>query len=171
MSGDRLTKSMHSEWEVAPGLPFEWGADPDLWLYRDRTMALLYRFSRLSTEAGRLPSILGQEFFRNQITSYNLSSFEDVVIFVHDIERSIAQLDTFSQELIERIALQGFSQEEAARLTGSSRRTVVRRYPEALDQLSEIFLKAGILQPFAKPSRTASVACQEVEFAALAVTM
>jgi hypothetical protein len=76
---------MASEWEGAPGMPFEWGSNPDLWLYRDRTLGLLYRYFKLSMEAGRLPSILGQEFFRNQITSYSVSSFEDVVIFVHDV--------------------------------------------------------------------------------------
>src|SRR6516165_10165417 len=61
-----------SEREGVPGLPFEWGADPNLWLYRNRTLAMLYRFFRLSMEVGRLPSILGQEFFRNQVTSYHI---------------------------------------------------------------------------------------------------
>ena len=34
---------MASEWQQAPGLPFEWGVDPNLWLYRDRTLAILRR--------------------------------------------------------------------------------------------------------------------------------
>jgi len=34
---------------------YNYGADPDLWLYRDRTVAILKRYSRLSIEAGRLP--------------------------------------------------------------------------------------------------------------------
>ena len=52
----------------------EWspGENPDLWLYRDRTVALLRRYSRLSIEAGRLPSLLGREFFRTHVTSYRL---------------------------------------------------------------------------------------------------
>jgi DNA-directed RNA polymerase specialized sigma24 family protein len=170
MSADGLT-IMASEWEGAPGLPFEWGADPDLWLYRDRTLALLYRFFKLSVEAGRLPSILGQEFFRNQITSYNLSSFEDVVIFVHDIERCIGKLDRFSQDLIGRVALQGYSQEEAARLLGCSRRTAARRFPEALDELSEIFLKVGILLRVPAPPEIDPEACQEGENDEFSVTM
>jgi DNA-directed RNA polymerase specialized sigma24 family protein len=165
------TTTMASEWETAPGLPWQWGTNPDLWLYRDRTLALLYRFFKLSMEAGRLPSMLGQEFFRTQITSYNLSSFEDVVIFVHDIERCIGRLDPFSQDLIGRIVFQGFSQEETARLTGCSRRTVVRRYPEALDQLSEIFLKVGILLPFPVVSQRNREACQAPEETEMAVTM
>ncbi len=43
-------------------LPWDDGADPDLWLYRDRTLALLKRYMRLSVEVGRLPSLLGREF-------------------------------------------------------------------------------------------------------------
>jgi len=115
----------------------------------------------MSVETGRLPSILGQEFFRSHITSYNLSSFEDVVIFVHDVERCIERLDGFSKKLIARIALEGFTQEEAARLIGCSRRTVTRRYPEALDQLSEIFLRVGVLRPFPAVAGHDPQSCQE----------
>jgi hypothetical protein len=61
------------------------GRNPDLWLYRHRTEALLQRFLRMSMETGKLPSILGQQFFRSHVTSYRASSFEDVVIFVHDV--------------------------------------------------------------------------------------
>src|SRR5579872_4845068 len=39
------------------------GVNPDLWLYRDRTVALLRRYMRLSIEVGRMPSLLGREFF------------------------------------------------------------------------------------------------------------
>jgi hypothetical protein len=114
-------------------------------------------------EAGRLPSILGQEFFRNQVTSYHVSSFEDVVIFVHDVERCIDRLNPVSKDLIGRIALQGYSQDEAARLIGCSRRTVGRRFPEALDELSEIFLRVGILTAIADPPQHDPEACQEGE--------
>jgi len=160
-----------SEWEGAPGLPFEWGADPNLWLYRNRTLGLLHRFFRLSMEAGRVPSILGQECFRNQITSYHVSSFEDVVIFVHDVERCIEQLDAVSKDLIGRIALQGYSQDETARLIGCSRRTVLRRFPEALDELSEIFMRVGILTAIADPPQHDPEACQEGEEGEITVTM
>lgn len=39
-------------------------SDPDLWLYRERTTALLRRYLRISIEVGRLPSLLGRELFR-----------------------------------------------------------------------------------------------------------
>ena len=37
--------------------------DPDIWLYRQRTVGLLKRYLRMSVEVGRLPSLLGREFF------------------------------------------------------------------------------------------------------------
>ena len=51
----------------------------------------------MSVEVGRLPSILGSEFFRTHVTSYSVSSFEDAVIFVHDVERCVAKLDRLSE--------------------------------------------------------------------------
>ena len=137
------------------------GRNPDLCFYRKRTEAILRRYFRMSVEVGRLPSILGQEFFRSKVTSYSVSSFEDVVIFVHDVERSLAKLDRLAQDLIARVVLQGFSYEESARLLGCSRRTVERNMPDAVDQLSEIFLAVGILKPLA--NATAEEACQEAE--------
>jgi DNA-directed RNA polymerase specialized sigma24 family protein len=121
------------------------GNNPDMWLYRDCTVALLKRYMRLSVEVGRLPSLLGREFFRTRVTSHQASTFEDSVIFVHDVERSLERLDGFDQELIVKMVLQEYSQDETARLLGCWRRTVGRRYSEALDQLSEIFLEGGLL--------------------------
>ena len=68
------------------------GANPDLWIYRRRTEAILRKFFRMSVEVGRLPSILESEFFRTHVTSYSVSSFEDAVIFVHDVERCVSKL-------------------------------------------------------------------------------
>jgi DNA-directed RNA polymerase specialized sigma24 family protein len=67
------------------------------------------------------------------------------VIFVYDVERSLEKLDPFEQRLIATLALQDYSQEQAARLLSCGRRTVVRRYPQALDNLSGIFLEVNIL--------------------------
>jgi DNA-directed RNA polymerase specialized sigma24 family protein len=121
------------------------GTDPDLWLYRERTVGMLRRYLRISIEVGRLPSLLGREFFRTRVTSYRVSTFEDAVIFVHDVERSLDRLDAFERKLIGRIVLQEYTQEEAARLLQCGRRTVGRRFPEALDRLSEDFLAGGLL--------------------------
>ena len=121
------------------------GHDPDLWLYRERTLGLLRRYQRLSVEVGRLPSLLGREFFRTRVTSYHAGTFEDAVIFVHDVARSLEQLGEFERKLIAKIALQDYTQNETARVLGCWRRTVGRRFPEALDRVTEIFLDSGLL--------------------------
>lgn len=123
------------------------GANPDLWLYRDRTIAILRRFLHLSLETGRLPSLLGKEFFRAKVTSYRMVTFEDAVIFVHDVERCLELLDEFSRQLIARITLQEYTHEEAAPLLHCCSKTIQRLYPEVLDHLSEIFLAVGLLRP------------------------
>ena len=139
------------------------GRNPELCLYRDRTTAILRKFFRMSVEMGRLPSILGQEFFRTHVTSYGISSFEDTVIFVHDVERCLGRLDKLAQQLIARVILQGFSYDEAAGLLGCCRKTVHRRLPDALDQLSEIFLAVGLVKPMRAPAAAVEEACQEGE--------
>jgi DNA-directed RNA polymerase specialized sigma24 family protein len=165
-----IAASVHDS-EFAIGLPWDWGEDPDLWLYRDRTTAILLRYLRLSVETGRLPSVLGREFFRTHVTSHNLSSFEDVVIFVHDIERCISRLEPLSARLIAKISLQGFSCEEVARLEGCSRWTVLRKYRDAIDQLSEILLKTGILRRLQPLPDDDEESCQEAESDENLVTM
>lgn len=155
-----LAASIDSDW-----IDEQWdsGGNPDLWIYRKRTEKILRKYFRMSVEVGRLPSILGSEFFRMQVTSYSVSTFEDAVIFVHDVERCVAKLDELSQELIARVILQGFSQEETARLLGCNRRTVERNVPDAVDRLSEIFLAAGILEPLEGPRESDENSCQEGE--------
>ena len=46
-------------------------------IYRGRTVAMLRRYMRYSMETGRLPSLLGREFFRAKVTSYTVVTFED----------------------------------------------------------------------------------------------
>jgi hypothetical protein len=137
------------------------GSDPDLWLYRDRTVALLRRYMRLSIEVGRMPSLLGREFFRTRVTSYKASTFEDSVIFVHDVERSLEELSEFEKKLIAKIVLQQYSKEEAGRLLGCGYRTVERLFPETLDRVSEILLNRGILTGLPRTKREVPKTCQE----------
>jgi hypothetical protein len=82
----------------------------DLWLYRERTIALLRRYLRISIEVGRLPSLLGRELFRSKVTSYRMSSFEDAVIFVYDVESAIAHLSKFRQQLVTTIIFHDYTQ-------------------------------------------------------------
>src|SRR5271170_5905589 len=143
--------------EVAPGL------DPDLRLYRKRTVGLLRRYMRLSIEVGRLPSLLGREFFRTRVTSYRASTFEDSVILVHDVEVCLGFLDVVDRTLIGMIVMQDHSQEETAMLLQCTRRTIVRRYGEALDRMSAIFLKRNVLARLPVQKSISEKACQEGE--------
>jgi hypothetical protein len=141
--------------------PYIPGSDPDLWLYRDRTLGMLRRYNRLSIEVGRLPSLLGREFFRSKVTSYRAGTFEDAVIFVHDVARGLAKLGSFDHTLIARIVLQDYTHNETARLLGCWRRTVGRRFPEAVDQLTDIFLEAGLLVRLPAADVAREKICQE----------
>ncbi len=104
--------------------------------YRRYTEAILRRYVCMSMEAGRAPSLLGREMFRGKVTSYRVHSFEDVVIFVHDVEKCLAKLDIEQRQIVERVALQEYTHREAARLLGLGLNTVVRQYARAVDLLS-----------------------------------
>jgi DNA-directed RNA polymerase specialized sigma24 family protein len=124
--------------------------DGSLWLYRDRTIALLRRYFRLSLQVGRLPSLLGREIlqFRAPVSDYGASTFEDAVIFVHDIERCLDKLEPLDHDLIVLIVLEERTQVEAARIVHSTHRTIARIFPAAVDRISKIFLEHGILREF-----------------------
>jgi len=117
-----------------------------MWQYRSRTTALLRRYRRASVEIGRLPSLLGREFFRSRVTSYSMASFEDMVIFVTDMEQAIDKLDPLAKTLLAMNVLEEYSIDEVARLQRVPRRTVVRLLQETLDHLSRILLAGGLLE-------------------------
>lgn len=96
-------------------------------------------------EMGRSPSLLGNFVFRGRVSTYRVRSFEDAIIFVFDVEKCLKRLDAGAQQLIARVALQEYTQGEAAELTGQSIRTVVRKYADALDTLTAIFLEVDLL--------------------------
>ncbi len=91
--------------------------------------------------------MLGQEMFRGKVTNYKVHGFDDVVIFVHDVEHCLKGMTLVQQHLLQRIALQGYTQGEAAALLGVSLRTLIRRYNAALDELTRLFLRRKMLQP------------------------
>jgi len=118
----------------------------DMWPYRDRTVALLKRYARASVEVGRLPSLLGRECFRARVSSYPMTSFEDIVIFVHDMDTALGRLNPFQQRLIAMNVLEEYSLPEVARLLPCPLRTVEREVPDALDLLSRAFLESGLIK-------------------------
>jgi DNA-directed RNA polymerase specialized sigma24 family protein len=117
----------------------------NLWLYRKKTTALLQRYMRWSLEAGRVPSLLGREFFRATISAQSTTTFEARVIFIHDVEGCLNRLQDFDRQMIARLILQEYDHEAAARILQCDRRTIERRLPELIDELSEAFLKEDLL--------------------------
>ena len=117
----------------------------DLWPYRSRTTALLRRYARASVEVGRLPSLLGGEIFRTRLTSYSMKNFEDVVIFVADMEHSLNLLSPFDKKVLAMSVLEEYSVPEVSRFLGFSQRTIERQLQVALDELSRILLNRGLL--------------------------
>jgi hypothetical protein len=114
--------------------------------YRGRTIAMLRRYMRYSIETGRMPSLLGREIFRAKVTSYTVVTFEDRVIFVHDMEKCLERLDEFSRQLIARHVLQEHDLEATGRLLQCTERTVRTYIPIVLDVLSEILVEVGLLE-------------------------
>jgi len=118
---------------------------PHACLYRGQCVALLRRYFTLSVEAGRMPSLLGREFFRAKVTSCRIMTFEDIVIFCHDVERCLDRLGPVEKEFIRRLVFQEYTQEETCRMLGCTRPTLRERYHDGLDMLSEMFLEARML--------------------------
>lgn len=153
--------------ESTGSIMFDPGENPELCLYRHRTIALLRRYMRLALDTGRLPSVLGKEIFRSKVSSYRMSTFEDAVIFVHDIDRCLDDLDRMSQTLIARIVLEEYTQEEVGAMLNCCSKTIQRELSEALDRLSQIFLRKGVLRPQNRPRPKT---CQEAENAKIVVS-
>lgn len=127
----------------------------ELAFYRKYTEALLRRYLRVSMEIGRVPSVMGRELFRGNVSHYKAEGFEDAVILCVDIERCLAKLSKSHQRLINRIALQGYTLQEGAPLLGLDFRRCHEQYGVALDRLTELFLAGRILEPLKS--------CQDVE--------
>jgi len=136
--------SLMGQAELPPSVVFG-EAEMELWPYRRRTIALLRRYSRASVEVGRLPSLLGREFFRSRVTSYTMRNFEDVVIFVTDMERAIKKLTPLEKKLLGMYVLEEYTVPEVSRLLGRNQRMVERFIQDALDQLSRILLAGGLM--------------------------
>lgn len=119
----------------------------ELAFYRKYTEAMVRRYLRLSLAAGRVPSLMGREMFRGHVTSYRMHSFEDAVIFCHDMESCLKRLSPVEQELVRRVTMQEYSQGEAAAAMGLSLRSVVRQYGAALDRLTRMLLDGRLLEP------------------------
>ena len=119
--------------------------DANLAFYRKHTESLLRRYLYASMQVGRAPSVLSDPVARGWASSRPIRTFEDAVIFVLDIETCLNKLDLLDREIISRIALQEYTQFEAASMLGISARAITYKYTDAIDRLTENVLDAGIL--------------------------
>jgi hypothetical protein len=119
---------------------------PEIVCYRGQTFAIMRHFFEISSQLGRLPSLLGREFFRARVTHHAIPSFEDQAVFVRDVELCFARLSEPHAEMITLVALYSFSRDEVAAMLRASKTWVNYRIAEALDALSEIFLHADLLR-------------------------
>jgi hypothetical protein len=122
-------------------------ASANLPAYRSYTRALLRRYFRMAVDIGRLPSILGGLCFRARVSSYRLHTFEDAVIFVHDIERVFERIPRPAMEIIAGVVLLDYSIPEAALRLDITVQRAERRFASAVDSLSAALLDAGLLRP------------------------
>jgi hypothetical protein len=131
---------------------FELDPRPEAVCYRGQTLAIMRHFFELSSQAGRLPSLLCREFFRAKVTHHAIPSFEEQAVFVRDVELCLERLSDEHAEMIQLIGLYDFSADEIAAMLRRSRTWVYQRVAEAVDALTEIFLQAGLLKE-SRPDR------------------
>lgn len=130
---------------------------PEMLLFRAQTSALLHHFLEICSQVGRVPSILGREFFRSKVTHHRVPSFEDQALFMYDVERCLGKLPSRYSQVLAMAGLHNLPIDEVAARLGMSRSWVNRQYVEGLDFLSQIFLNAGVLsyrRPDRKPWQT-----------------
>jgi DNA-directed RNA polymerase specialized sigma24 family protein len=118
---------------------------PEMVCFRGQSLALVRHFFELSCQMGRLPSLLGREFFRAKISHHSVPSFEDQIVFARDVEICMEKLSDEHAEIITLVGLYDFSHDEVAEMLRCARTSVTELFPAALDALSEIFLQAGLL--------------------------
>lgn len=114
--------------------------------YRTHTHTLLRRYLYSSMLVGRAPSMLTEPLIRGWASTRPVETFEDCVIFVLDMEKSLARLSALDRLLITRIAIQEYTYAETALLLNRSERIISTRFAEATDRLTEILLEAGTLK-------------------------
>ncbi len=132
---------------------------PEVAFYRKYTEGILRRYATLRMESGRVPSMLGKTMFRGKASSYRVRGFDDVVIFVHDVEKCVRLLSDEQQRLIYRVAVQEYTFGEAAQMMRISLRSAKRWYTEAVDELTGIFLQRKLLERIHEEIRPKT--CQE----------
>lgn len=131
---------------------------PEMLCFRGQTLAIMRHFFELSCQVGRLPSLLGREFFRAKVSHHAIPSFEEQAVFTRDVELCLARLSDDHAEMIMLIGLYDFSRDEIAGMLRRTKSWVHQHVAEAVDSLSEIFLQAGLLSEGRPDRRQCQVA-------------
>lgn len=118
----------------------------DALFFRGQTLAIVRHFFEIASQIGRLPSILGREFFRAKVSHRGIPSFEDQAVFVHDVERALGRLNENDAEVIALVGLFQYSLDDVAAMLGRSRSGVAQRYSASIDRLAEMFLQSRLLR-------------------------
>ena len=148
----RLVQAQAAAVSQAPALPMPAPRalpvrpQPQLAFYRKYTEAMLRRYLSMSMAAGRVPSLLGRDLFRGNVSHRTVTGFDDVIIFVEDVNKCLAKLEPTQRFFVRKIAMEGYTQGETAALRGLPLRSVIRRYTEAIDKLTRLFLERKLLQ-------------------------
>ena len=119
---------------------------PEMVCFRGQTLALVRHFFEISSQVGRVSSLLGREFFRSRVSHHTIPSFEEQAVFVRDIELCLAKLGPELAEVLTLHGLYDYSVDEVSQMLHCSRTLVRQYFREALDTLSEIFLGIGLLR-------------------------
>ncbi len=89
-----------------------------------------------------------------------MRNFEDVVIFVTDMERAIERLSALEKKMLAMNIFEEYTIPEIAWLLGSTQRTIERFLQNGLDQLSRILLAGGLLEELPRVMKKGEI-CQE----------
>ncbi len=120
--------------------------EPETVCYRGQALAIVRNFFEMSCELGRLPSILGREFFRAKVSHHAIPSFEDKALFAHDVRKSLGKLDEDEMKVLTLVGLYDLNLDEAAEILHWSAGYISQRFAEAMTRVTQIFLDNGVLR-------------------------
>jgi hypothetical protein len=129
-----------------PKYAVDFDPEPETVCYRGQTLAIVRHFFEMSCQLGRLPSILGREFFRAKVSHHAIPSFEDQALFAHDVQQALLKLEDEDVQVLTLVGFYDLTLEQAAALLGRSTGCLSQRYAEAIARLTQIFLDSGVLQ-------------------------
>lgn len=146
----RSQQSPRPRWKVlvspARENAIDFEPEPETICYRGQTLAIVRHFFELSCQMGRLPSILGREFFRAKVSHHAIPSFEDQALFTHDVQQNLAKLNDDAVEVLTLVGLYDLTQEQAAQILHRSVSCINRRYGDAVAELTQLFLDSGLIR-------------------------